>query len=84
MTLRNALASVAVKDVNSHRAWYAQLLGSEGSLPMLEASPTGFSRFGAVAGLNIHHRRSVCRGGHPEGPAGQRVVARYHAQVISD
>lgn len=44
MTLRNALASVAVKDVNSHRAWYAQLLGSEGRMPMLEASPTGFSR----------------------------------------
>ncbi|RZI72723.1 MAG: VOC family protein [Pseudomonas sp.] len=36
MTIRNALASLAVKDIESARGWYEKLLGQQGSMPMSE------------------------------------------------
>ncbi len=36
MTIENALASVAVSDLDVSAAWYSRLLGSAGSRPMAE------------------------------------------------
>jgi len=34
MSIDNALASMAVKDLDKSAAWYAELLGFEGNRPM--------------------------------------------------
>ena len=36
MTIHNALASLAVRDIASARDWYQKLLGQVGSMPMPE------------------------------------------------
>jgi hypothetical protein len=36
MTIHNALASLAVRDIVSARDWYQKLLGQVGSMPMPE------------------------------------------------
>ncbi|GGY02963.1 VOC family protein [Massilia dura] len=48
MTIENALASVAVKDVDKSAAWYAELLGSRGHRPMPEVEEWTFPRGGGL------------------------------------
>jgi hypothetical protein len=48
MSIDNALASVAVKDLNIAAAWYAKLLGAEGKRPMPEVAD-GPSRAAAAS-----------------------------------
>ena len=60
MTIRNALASVAVKDIKSSRAWYAQLLGSEGTMPMPEVVEWVFPRGGGLQVYGLPERAGKC------------------------
>jgi hypothetical protein len=48
MSIDNALASVAVKDIDKAAAWYAEFLGSSGSRPMPEVVEWMFSRGGGL------------------------------------
>ena len=48
MSIDNALASVAVKDLDKAVSWYAQLLGSAGNRPMPEVAEWTFPRGGAL------------------------------------
>lgn len=48
MSIRNALASVAVKDVKAAKLWYDKLLGSNGSSPMPEVAEWTFDRGGSL------------------------------------
>jgi predicted enzyme related to lactoylglutathione lyase len=48
MSIGNALASVAVKDVETARVWYAKLLGSEGTTPMANLAEWTFPRGGGL------------------------------------
>jgi len=52
MTIDNALASMAVKDLDKSAAWYAELLGSTGQRPMPEVAEWMFPRGG---GLQVYH-----------------------------
>lgn len=55
MPIDNALAGVAVKDLDKAAAWYAALLGSEGKRPMPELADCMFPRGG---GLQVYLGRS--------------------------
>lgn len=46
MSINNALASVAVKDLHVAMAWYEQLFGRPGSMPMPELAEWQFPRGG--------------------------------------
>jgi len=59
MTIDNALASVAVNDLDKAAAWYAILLGAEGKRPMPEVAEWSFPRGG---GLQVY--RGAERAGH--------------------
>ena len=59
MTIDNALASVAVKDLDRAVAWYAKLLGSTGKRPMPEVAEWTFPRGG---GLQVY--KGPDRAGH--------------------
>jgi predicted enzyme related to lactoylglutathione lyase len=48
MTIDNALASVAVKDIDKSTTWYAELLGSKGHRPMPEVEEWMFQRGGGL------------------------------------
>jgi catechol 2,3-dioxygenase-like lactoylglutathione lyase family enzyme len=48
MSIDNALASVAVKDLDISAAWYARLLGTEGKRPMAEVAEWTFPRGGGL------------------------------------
>jgi len=48
MAIENALASVAVKDLDRSAAWYAELLGSRGNRPMPEVEEWMFPRGGGL------------------------------------
>jgi len=48
MTIDNALASMAVKDLDKSAAWYAELLGSTGRRPMPEVAEWMFPRGGGL------------------------------------
>jgi predicted enzyme related to lactoylglutathione lyase len=48
MSIDNALANVAVKDLDKAAAWYAKLLGSEGHRPMAEVAESMFPRGGGL------------------------------------
>ncbi|MFN8620664.1 MAG: VOC family protein [Chloroflexota bacterium] len=48
MTIRNALASVAVQDIDRGAEWYARLLGEEGSRPMPDLAEWTFERGGGL------------------------------------
>jgi hypothetical protein len=48
MTIQNALASVAVRDIDSAGAWYAQVLGRPGKRPMPEVAEWTFPRGGSL------------------------------------
>ena len=48
MVIQNALASVAVRDVDASAAWYARILGEEGSRPMPTVAEWTFERGGGL------------------------------------
>lgn len=48
MAIQNALASVAVRDVDASAAWYARILGEEGSRPMATVAEWTFERGGGL------------------------------------
>jgi predicted enzyme related to lactoylglutathione lyase len=48
MTIENALASVAVRDLDKSAAWYAELLGVQGQRPMPEVEEWTFPRGGGL------------------------------------
>ena len=48
MSIDNALASVAVKDIEAAATWYAALLGRAGSRPMSEVVEWTFPRGGGL------------------------------------
>lgn len=48
MSIDNALASVAVRDLDRAARWYEQLLGRPGSRPMPEVAEWRFERGGAL------------------------------------
>ena len=48
MTIHNALASLAVRDIASARDWYQQLLGQVGSMPMPEVVEWTFAGGGGL------------------------------------
>lgn len=52
MTVRNALASVAVRDLARATAWYEELLGQAASHPMAEVAEWQFEGGG---GLQVYH-----------------------------
>lgn len=60
MTICNALASVAVKDVSASRAWYDKLLGSEGTMPMPEVAEWVFPRGGGLQVYELPERAGKC------------------------
>lgn len=53
MTIRNALASLAVRDIASARDWYQKLLGQKGSIPMPEVVEWTFPGGWWPAGLRV-------------------------------
>jgi predicted enzyme related to lactoylglutathione lyase len=53
MTIKNALASLAVKDLNSAVTWYEALLGASPDRPMPEVAEWHFERGG---GLQVYQR----------------------------
>src|ERR1700733_4327948 len=60
MTIRNALASVAVKDVNSASAWYEKLLQAAPSRPMPEVAEWRFERGGGLQVYQLPERAGAC------------------------
>ena len=48
MSIDNALASVAVKDLDMSAAWYGTLLGTQGKRPMPEVAEWTFSGGGGL------------------------------------
>lgn len=48
MPIQNALAGVAVRDLDTSAAWYAALLGTSGHRPMPEVCEWQFARGGAL------------------------------------
>lgn len=48
MAIDNALASVAVKDIDAAAAWYGRILGREGSRPMPSLAEWTFERGGGL------------------------------------
>jgi hypothetical protein len=60
MTVQNALASVAVKDVQSAAAWYEKLLGSAPTRPMAEVAEWHFDRGGGLQVYQLPERAGHC------------------------
>jgi predicted enzyme related to lactoylglutathione lyase len=60
MTVRNALASVAVNDVNAASAWYEKLLGTPPSRPMPEVAEWQFERGGGLQVYQLPERAGSC------------------------
>ena len=60
MTIDNALASVAVKDLDKAAAWYAELLGSKGHRPMPEVEEWMFPRGGGLQVYQGAERAGNC------------------------
>lgn len=60
MSIDNALASVAVKDLDTASAWYATLLGSEGKRPMPEVAEWTFPRGGGLQVYKGPERAGNC------------------------
>jgi len=56
MTIQNALASVAVKDVNSSARWYEKLLDKPASKPMPEVAEWQFERGGGLQVYELPER----------------------------
>jgi len=60
MTVRNALASVAVKDLERATAWYEKLLGAPASRPMTEVSEWHFQGGGGLQVYRLPERAGSC------------------------
>ena len=60
MSIDNAFASVAVKDVKAAASWYAKLLGKEGSMPMSEVAEWTFPRGGVLQVYELAERAGNC------------------------
>ena len=60
MSIDNALASVAVKDLDKAAAWYAELLGSRGKRPMPEVEEWTFPRGGGLQVYQGAERAGNC------------------------
>lgn len=60
MTIDNALASVAVKDIDKSAAWYAELLGCKGHRPMPEVEEWMFPRGGGLQVYQGAERAGNC------------------------
>jgi len=60
MTIDNALASVAVKDLDQSAAWYAALLGAKGKRPMPEVEEWMFPRGGGLQVYQGAERAGNC------------------------
>lgn len=60
MSIDNALASVAVKDLDTSAAWYAKLLGTEGRRPMPEVAEWTFPRGGGLQVYQGPERAGNC------------------------
>ena len=60
MTVRNALASVAVKDLDRATAWYEKLLGAPASRPMTEVSEWHFQGGGGLQVYHLPERAGSC------------------------
>jgi hypothetical protein len=56
MTIKNALASVAVKDVNAAAKWYEQVLSRPASMPMPEVAEWTFERGGGLQVYQLPER----------------------------
>lgn len=60
MSIDNALASVAVKDLDKAAAWYAELLGSKGKRPMPKVEEWTFPRGGGLQVYQGAERAGNC------------------------
>jgi len=60
MSIDNALASMAVKDLDKSAAWYAELLGAKGSRPMPEVEEWTFPRGGGLQVYQGAERAGNC------------------------
>lgn len=60
MSIDNALASVAVKDIDKSAAWYAEFLGSRGQRPMPEVEEWMFARGGGLQVYQGAERAGAC------------------------
>ncbi|QBE62113.1 VOC family protein [Pseudoduganella lutea] len=60
MSIDNALASVAVKDIDKAAAWYTELLGSSGHRPMPEVEEWMFPRGGGLQVYQGAERAGNC------------------------
>ena len=60
MSIDNALASVAVKDLDTAAAWYARLLGTAGTRPMPEVAEWSFPRGGGLQVYQGPERAGNC------------------------
>ena len=60
MSIENALASVAVRDVDAAAKWYAKLLGKGGSRPMPEVAEWTFPRGGGLQVYELAERAGAC------------------------
>jgi len=56
MNIKNSLASVAVKDVNSAADWYEKVLGKPASRPMPEVAEWTFERGGGLQVYQLPER----------------------------
>lgn len=60
MTVHNALASVAVRDLSVAEAWYARLLGSAGSKPMADVVEWTLPGGGGLQVYALPERAGAC------------------------
>jgi hypothetical protein len=60
MTVHNALASVAVRDLSVAEAWYTRLLGSDGSKPMSEVVEWKLAGGGGLQVCALPERAGSC------------------------
>jgi predicted enzyme related to lactoylglutathione lyase len=60
MSVQNALASLAVKDVKAASAWYEKLLGTSPSRPMPEVAEWQFPRGGGLQVYELPERAGSC------------------------
>jgi predicted enzyme related to lactoylglutathione lyase len=56
MTIQNALASVAVNDVDAAEQWYSRLLGTSGTKPMSEVAEWQFADGGGLQVYELPER----------------------------
>jgi predicted enzyme related to lactoylglutathione lyase len=60
MSIQNALASVAVKDIEASTPWYEQVLEARATHPMPELSEWHFDRGGGLQVYELTERAGSC------------------------